>query len=224
MSEDEAFTAVTNTGESNVDILDTKGHSETTTTTTVLTKTWLLGFPSVKDDVQIKEYEENKDIRQKFDDLTKTTDELLRELQNIKVANCVESSKEQTVYATNTRIPYKYSREILVSPTNHQETFLTDFEYPRVTYTRKNINSNPFIDSADSMTGENCQPDPPSPGCPGFLSPQLARKTYPEQTNTLPAGGRARQIRTRKLSEELIFACDESTQTQSKARKRCLVM
>merc|ERR1711892_1530313 len=95
--------------------------------------------------------------------------------QTIKVANSAkEISKEHTVYATNTRIPYKYSREILVSPTNHREIF-TDTEYPRVTYTRKNINSNPFVDTADSMIGENRQPDPPAPGFPGFLSPQLPR-------------------------------------------------
>ena len=121
------------------------------------------------------------------------------------------------------RIPYKYSREVLVSPSKHQDTFLTDNAYPRVTYTRKNINSNPFVDSADSMIRDNCQPETPVEGYPGFLSPQLSRKTYPGQSSTLPAGGQGRS-RTRKVTEEYCYACDEATQTLDKAKKRCVLM
>merc|ERR1712059_124617 len=107
---------------------DMRGHSTTTTTTTVLTKTWLLGLPSVKENVQINEYDENKNIRQKFADLTESTDALLRELETVKVAKSEqqESRTEHTVFADNTRIPYKYSREVLVSPSKHQDTFLAD--------------------------------------------------------------------------------------------------
>ena len=60
---------------------------------------------SVKDNVQINEYEENKNIRQKFADLTESTDALLRELETVKVAKSdqQESRTEHTVFADNTR-------------------------------------------------------------------------------------------------------------------------
>ena len=59
---------------------------------------------SVKDNVQINEYEENKNIRQKFADLTESTDALLRELETVKVAKCEqqESRTGHTVFADNT--------------------------------------------------------------------------------------------------------------------------
>jgi len=176
--------------------------STTTTTTTVVTKTWLLGLPSVNEDVTVKEYEDTENIREKFEKLTKSTDALLNELHNLKVKNCmVENSKKHRVIATNSRIPYEYSKEVLT---------------PRLTYSRRTVNSNPFIDSADSMPSESHSwiPDSPLEGTQSFLSPQLTRKTQ-----TLP-------VRQRKTTEEYCFACDESTQTQMQERRkrRCVVM
>jgi len=240
MLEDEGAATVPYLKNTNEELLNKKGHSTTTTTTTVLTKTWLLGFPrstlvgkqvthiflilSGRDDLQVKEYEEDKEIRKKFADLTKSTDALLRELDRLTVVSCEkERCEEQTVFATNTRTPYKYSREVIVSPTKHQKSFLTEDEYPHVTITRKNINSNPFIDSADLMSRDTCQPDPPVQGYPGLLSPQLHRKTYPGQSSTLPPGGQGRG-RTMKLTEEDCFARDEATQTTRQAKKKCLTM
>ena len=99
------------------------------------------------------------------------------------------------------RIPYEYSKEVLT---------------PRLTYSRRTVNSNPFIDSAESMTSENHSwiPDSPAEGTQGFMSPQLVRKTQ-----TLP-------VRQKKMTEEYCFACDESTQTQmpERRKRRCVVM
>ena len=99
------------------------------------------------------------------------------------------------------RIPYEYSKEVLT---------------PRLTYSRRTVNSNPFIDSADSMPSESHSwiPDSPLEGTQSFFSPQLTRKTQ-----TLP-------VRQRKTTEEYCFACDESTQTQmpERRKRRCVVM
>ena len=45
MLSEEGLATVTDIKDTNEDITDNKGYSTTTTTTTVLTKTWLLGFP-----------------------------------------------------------------------------------------------------------------------------------------------------------------------------------
>jgi len=104
MGDDEAVTTVPDIEESKEHNETKKGQSTTTTTTTVLTKTWLLGFPSVDENAEVKEFEDTKEIRERFDDLTKNTDSLLEELNKLQVAKCKkESSEEQTVYATNTR-------------------------------------------------------------------------------------------------------------------------
>jgi len=220
MGDDEAVTTVPDIEESKEHNETKKGQSTTTTTTTVLTKTWLLGFPSVDENAEVKEFEDTKEIRERFDDLTKNTDSLLEELNKLQVAKCKkESSEEQTVYATNTRIPYKYTKQVFVSPSNHQRTVVVDKEYPRVSYTKKSINSNPFIDPSDSL-GQNT---PLVEGYPGFLSPQLGRKTYPGQSCTLPGGGQDKG-RTRRLTEEYCYACDEATQTPARNKKKCNIM
>jgi len=179
-----------------------KRSSTTTTTTTVVTKTLLLGLPSVNEDVTLKEYKDSENIRTRFDELTKNTDALVEELHDLKVENCfVENSKKHRVIAANSRIPYEYSKKVLT---------------PRLTYSRRTVNSNPFIDSADSMMSENHSwiPDSPAEGTQDFMSPQLARKT---QTHP---------VRQKKMTEDYCFACDESTQTQTpqKRKRQCLVM
>ena len=45
MLSEEGLATVTDIKDTIEDITDNKGYSTTTTTTTVLTKTWLLGFP-----------------------------------------------------------------------------------------------------------------------------------------------------------------------------------
>jgi len=171
-----------------------KNGSTTTTTTTVVTKTWLLGLPSVNEDVTVKEYEDTENIREKFEKLTKSTDALLNELHNLKVKNCmVENSKKHRVIANNSRIPYEYSKEVLT---------------PRLTYSRRTVNLNPFIDSADSMPSESHSwiPDSPLEGTQSFLSPQLTRKTQ-----TLPVRQRSKQY----SSVVLLFLCGRGRQQKN---------
>ena len=59
---------------------------------------------SVNEDVTLKEYKDSENIRTRFDELTKNTDDLLEELHALKVENCfVENSKKHRVIATNSR-------------------------------------------------------------------------------------------------------------------------
>ena len=153
---------------------------------------------------------------------------MLEDINKLKVQSTKKSQKHQCQAQHDTRfirtedifrIPYKYTKQVFVSPSNHQRTVVVDKEYPRVSYTKKSINSNPFIDPSDSL-GQNT---PLVEGYPGFLSPQLGRKTYPGQSCTLPGGGQDKG-RTRRLTEEYCNACDEATQTPTRNKKKCNIM